>query len=384
MKPAQRKIKVLHLIRSLGLGGAETNLLNLAGAFDTERIETHVAYSHGGEVEDRFKAADLRLFKYADGNHRVKSLHTLLITLRLARYIRKQGIDIVHTHNFSGHVWGLLAAKLTGTKIVEHVHDFRYTPHDELVRRHGVLDQYRFTPYLRRRSDRVVVLTRAHRDHVVAHGYRDANQVLEIPNGIPLTTMPHDARAIRRRLKIEPERIMVLTGARMDPSKNIDLILRIAGPLAARVPQILFLIAGSGTHLAEYEASCRQQGLDAHVRFIGFHRDMEELLATADVFLLPSFLELHSIAILEALKMQVPVVASHGVGCNDEFIEHGVNGFLCDPFVDAPWIEVLDRLASDPELRCAAGSAGAATCRRLFDIRDTAARFARLYGDLVA
>ena len=379
-----RKIKVLHLIRSLGLGGAETNLLNLAGAFDAERVESHVAYSHGGEVEGRFQSSGMRLFKYADGNHRVKSVHTLLIAWRLARYIRRQRIDIVHSHNFSGHVWGLLAAKLSDAKLIEHVHDFRYTPHEELVRRHGVLDQYRFTRWIWGRSDRVIVLTAAHRDFVVASGHADASRVLELQNGIPLEDHAATTEDLRARIGVSADRVVVFTGARMDPSKNIDLILRIAGEVAAAAPEVCFVIAGSGAHLDAYRATARSRGLDDTVRFIGFQRDMEAWLSTSDVFLLPSFLELHSIAILEAMKMGVPVVVSRDVGCNDAFIEHGVNGFLCDPFVDGEWVEVLGRLAGDAALRRATGLAGRATCRRLFDIRDTAARLEQVYADLLA
>src|SRR5258706_14250264 len=142
-----KKIKVLHVIKTLGLGGAEINLLNLASAFDAAKIETHVAYSFGGEIEGRFRAAGVTLFKYADKSHRIKSLHTLPIILRLAAYIRKHEIDIVQTHNFNAHVWGLIAAKLAGVKVMEHVHDFRYTPAADLVRRHGLLEQYRFIKY---------------------------------------------------------------------------------------------------------------------------------------------------------------------------------------------------------------------------------------------
>jgi glycosyltransferase involved in cell wall biosynthesis len=106
---------------------------------------------------------------------------------------------------------------------------------------------------------------------------------------------------------------------------------------------------------------------------------MYALLAVSDVFLLPSFLELHSIAILEALKMKLPVVVSQGVGCNDEFIQSGQNGFLCDPFQEQPWIDALTQLVNNPDLRTSVGAKGYETCQKLFNIRDTAARFEKVY-----
>jgi glycosyltransferase involved in cell wall biosynthesis len=146
----------------------------------------------------------------------------------------------------------------------------------------------------------------------------------------------------------------------------------------------VFLIAGSGAYLKQYEERCITLNLQKHVRFIGFQQDVYQLLAASDVFLLPSFLELHSIAILEALKMKVPVVVSDGVGCNAEFIEHGNNGFLCDPFEEAPWIDALVRLATDDDLRAQCGLRGHETCRRLFNIRDAAMRIEMVYADLLA
>lgn len=383
-----KQIRVLHIIKTLSLGGAETNLLNLADAFNSANTETHVAYSFGGEIEQRFRAAGVRLFKYADEIHRVKSLATIPIVLRLAAYIRKHRIDIVQTHNFNGHIWGLLAAKLGGAKVVEHVHDFRYTPPEELSRRHGLLEQYRFIKWFKGWSDRIVVLTKSDRKYVIDNHISAPGQVLEMQNGIPLDEPAdapgHTPGAMRAKLGLAAEDVVVLTSARMDPSKNVDLILRIAARVVQAAPRTVFVVAGSGTHLADYEQQCQQAGLTGSVRFIGFHQDMYALLASADVFLLPSFLELHSIAILEALKMKVPVVISSGVGCNEEFIVHGENGFLCDPFQESPWIDALTQLCNDPARRRAVGARGYATCAALFDIRDTAVRFEKVYADLAA
>jgi glycosyltransferase involved in cell wall biosynthesis len=378
-----KKTRVLHVIKTLSLGGAETNLLNLAGAFDGEKVESHVAYSYGGEIEQRFRDSGMRLFKYADQGHRVQSLHTLAIVLRLAAYILKHRIDIVQTHNFNAHIWGLLAAKLSGAKIVEHVHDFRYTATEELARRHGLNNQYRFIKYFRNQSDRVVVLTRDNAEYVVQHDLCAADRVREMQNGIPLDdeTKPVQ-RNLREQFNIPSQAVVILTSARMDPTKNIDLILRIAARVTHQAPNAVFLVAGNGAHLDEFQRRCRETGIEQSVRFIGFHQDMYALLAASDIFLLPSFLELHSIAILEALKMKLPVVISQGVGCNDEFIQSGDNGFLCDPFVEQPWIDALVQLARSAALRAEMGAKGYDTCRRLFDIRATALKMENLYGEL--
>ena len=380
-----KKIKILHIIKTLGLGGAETNLLNLVRAFDHKTTETHVAYSFGGEIEPRFSNSGMRLFKYANGIHRVKSLHTIFIVIKLVYYIKKNKIDIVQTHNFNGHVWGLMAAKLSGIKLIEHVHDSRYTPRHELARRHGLQDQYRFTKYFQNQADRVIVLTRGNVDYILKNGFAKEQQIVEMQNGIPLDDgVASEVGDLRAILGIPVEAVVVLTSARMDPLKNIDLILRIAKKVIEAVPQVFFLVAGNGARLDEYRERCRELGLDGYVLFMGFHQDMYALLATANIFLLPSFLELHSIAILEALKMKVPVVVSQGVGCNDQFIENGKNGFLCDPFQEQPWIDALSLLANSADLRQLIGINGHETCRRLFDIKMTSAQLEKIYVELTS
>ena len=90
------------------------------------------------------KNAGVRLFKFADQDHKVKrDLASFGIVARLAGYLRRNSIDIVHTHTFSAQLWGAAAAKLTGCKIVEHVHDFRYLEPEDFARRRGFNNQYK-------------------------------------------------------------------------------------------------------------------------------------------------------------------------------------------------------------------------------------------------
>lgn len=72
-----KELKVLHIIKTLGLGGAEVNLLNLLKAIDPNGFELHVAYSFGGELEPRFKEAGIPLCKYAQEDLRGKSPATI-------------------------------------------------------------------------------------------------------------------------------------------------------------------------------------------------------------------------------------------------------------------------------------------------------------------
>jgi glycosyltransferase involved in cell wall biosynthesis len=173
------KIKVLHIIKTLNLGGAEVNLFNLVQVMDPNRFELHAAYSSGGELEDKFKNAGVKLFKFADHDYKVKSLASIGIVIRLAIYIWRNHIDIVHTHTFSAQLWGAAAAKLTGCKIVEHVHDFRYLEPEDFARRRGFNNQYKFVHLFKNVSDKVVVLTRQNKEFLIKEKIYPADKIRE-------------------------------------------------------------------------------------------------------------------------------------------------------------------------------------------------------------
>lgn len=383
-----KKIKVLHIIKTLNLGGAEVNLLNLLRSIDQNKIELHVAYSFGGELEPKFKEAGIKLFKYAPKDNKVKSLATLGIVMRLVGYIKAQGIDIIHTHNFSAHLWGCMAAKLAGVKIIEHVHDFRYLEPDDFARRRGFNNQYKFIYKLKDVSDRVVVLTRQNRDFLIKEGIYKADRIREYQNGIPMgnTTIGNDKDTLRKSLinkfNLRLDALTILTPVRVAPEKNVDLILRIAPEVIKVVPNAIFLIAGDGPLYEESVNQIKKLELENNIKMIGYHPDITDLLKGTDVFLLPSFLELHSIAILEAMSMAVPVVISQDVGCNSEFIKDWSNGVLLDPFKDDGWANALIKLLQDPSLRKQIGNAGYQTCLEQFNIKNVAPKFEELYVSL--
>ncbi|MBI4398935.1 MAG: glycosyltransferase [Candidatus Omnitrophica bacterium] len=382
-----QKIKVLHIIKTLNLGGAEANLYNLVTHMDKDRVEVHVAYSYGGEIESRFRETDVRLYKYAEENHRIKSLDSLKIIWRLARYIRKNKIQIVHTHNFNAHLWGLAAARLTGTKLVEHVHDFRYTHPEDFRKRRGTTRQFGYARYLKHLSNRVIVLTRENRDFLVHNHFYPKEKIQKVYNGIPAARhQPLDsfcASRVRTRAGIPPNARVVLTAARIAPEKNIDLIFRIAPRVIEHVPDVFFVIAGDGPLLESFRMHLIEMELEEHVRLLGFYPNTEELLAVSDIFLLPSFLELHSIALLEAMSMKVPAVISEGVGCHGEFIESWKSGVLVNPYSDQGWAESMVRLLGNENLRREIGENGYQICMRQFNIRQAVKKIENSYAELI-
>lgn len=378
------KLRILQLINSLCQGGAENNLVNLVRNIEPERYEFHVAYAYGDIYEDVLRNAGIKLFRFHDGRPRVNSFHSVPIIHRLRGYIRRNKIRIVHTHNYSAHVWGVLAAKLAGAKVLEHVHDPRYEPADVFQKRGmPITKQFAQARYFGRLSDMIVVLTKMNYDFVVQNNIKPPDKVKLLPNGIDLNeNMNIQPDDVRSRYDLPKNCFFVLTAMRLSAEKNARMIIEIADHFKDR-DDVMFLVAGDGPQREELENAVSARKFNKIVRFLGYCDDVPSLMKITDVFILPTLRELHSLTMIEAMRERVPVLVSIGAGCNDDFINHAVNGFLLDPLDPKPWVETLEKLMVDEPLRQTVGQKGRQTVEEQCDIRHTASTIDGYYRELI-
>jgi L-malate glycosyltransferase len=374
-------IGVLHLIKTLNLGGAESNLYNLVRYHDRQKFKLHVAYSMGGPFESLIEKEGVRLYRFEKKRHSVKSLMSPVIVMKLAFYMLRHRIKIVHTHNFAAHVWGCLAAKLVGAKIIEHVHDPRYdSPELQASRPLPKTSQFDQVGVFARMSDAIIVLTHDNRDHILRSGFAPAEKIHLLYNGIPLE---HPAPAPPPK-DIEPflkdGRRIIFAAMRLSAEKNAPFIVEIAERTGCE--EALFLIAGDGPERARIEQAIAQKSLGNCVKLLGYRSDVNALMDSSDIVILPTLRELHSIVMLEAMSRGVPVAVSQGAGCNDYFLKHGENGFVLDPFDANVWAEALQKLLREPGLAKRVGEAGRKLVERECDIKVTSKNIEAIYLEL--
>lgn len=383
-RPFKKRIKVLHIITNLNLGGAETNLYNLLTYLDKDSVEIHVAYSFGGPYEDSFKKnKEIVFFKYSKHSHKIVSFSSMKIILKLMYYILVNKIQLVHTHNLNAHVWGALAAKFTGVQVVEHVHDYRYENQEFLHGRQEKIGKYKYLKYLGKLSDIIVVLTKKNNRFLIEQKICKESQIKVILNGINLNNgQDIDKGRIFAKLNLPVNKKIILAASRLIKQKNVGLILEIAKRIKTAYPEVFFVIAGDGDLRTKLEEKTVSDGIDQLIKFIGFYPNVLELLSITDIFIQPSLLELHSIAMLEAMSMKVPVLVSKGVGANDDFIKNGETGFLLDPFKVDEWVFAIEKLIHDSELAKKIGGAGRVLVEQKCDIRKTAKEFENIYRNL--
>jgi glycosyltransferase involved in cell wall biosynthesis len=379
-------VKVLHVINTLRGGGAEMNVVRLAQYADRARVQSHLAYCETGPLEAAISECGLATFRMDETLPRVKSLATPRIIAGLLDYIRKHKIDVVHTHLFSAHAWGAIAARLARVKVLEHVHDHRYADWGLLVQR-GLpkTRQYDRAPYLAKLSHRIVVLTNQNREHVLERVGICASKVLVIPNGLPPRGVLPNAQAraaLRRPLNIPHDAIVLLGVGRLADEKNFAVFISAMELLHREVPGLRALILGEGPARASLQRQIDHSGLTGTCQLVGYRTDVQPYYDSADIFVQPSICELQSLAMLEAMQAGLPVVVSQGVGCNDELLTHADSGFLLHPNRPALWADCIRMLVRQPALRACVGEKGKALVNRQCDIRYVSRRFETLYEEL--
>lgn len=195
-----------------------------------------------------------------------------------------------------------------------------------------------------------------------------------IPAGrVRVMLNPLDARDPQQRtqgqaraaLGVHPDDFLIVTIGRALRVKGWDVLLQAAAAAVPQIPNLRVMLVGSTESAeerpvrAELDAFARG-ALDERVRFTGHLSSIDDVLAAADVFVLPSRSEGFSLALVEAMRAGVPVIAAR-VGIAEAVIEPGRNGLLVGREDTAGLAQSLVRVASDPALRAALGSAARAT-----------------------
>lgn len=373
-RQSESRVRVLWLIKGLGLGGAERLLTLMATRLNPERFELEVAYVL--PWKDAF-VAELR-----DAGVRVHCLGARR-TLdprwmwRLTKLLRRGRFDVVHTHS----PVPAAVARLVADRSTRLVHT-----------EHNVWERYRWPTRLANsltygRNAAALGVSEGVTDSVVpprwSLGQPPAMQTLR--HGVDADAVPHGPKAraaARRRIGLSEAAAVVGSVANFTPKKDQATLLAAVDLLRATVPDVVLCLIGSGPLEAALRADVDRRGLQGHVRFLGSRDDVPELLPAFDVFTLSSRYEGLPISMLEAMAAEVACVVT-AVGGIPEAVEDGVGGLLVPPGDAQALADGLAETLCDTEFRIGLAEAGRRRIREEFSI-DRAMRVSEdLYASLV-
>ena len=329
----------------VGRGGLETMCADLAIALAARGIASSVVgLDAGGELEDRLRDHGVAFTSL--GGRRMTSP---AYYAALARAIRGARATAVHTHGFAPLLYAALARPLAGfPRLVHTEHSIEY-----------LLDR----PALRAAlwglawsADTFAVLGERMRRYYLRLGVA-AHRLAVIPNGVAVlpATTPERRLAARERLGI-PQPFVVATVGRLAPEKNFPMLVEAFARGCGADADTALAFVGDGSERAALAELAAARGLAGRVHFLGWRRDVADLLPGLDVFVLSSFSEGLPMAMLEAMSAGVPVVST-AVGDIPEVVVDGRSGLLVPSGEVTAMADAFARLRLAP---CQAGQLGAA------------------------
>jgi glycosyltransferase involved in cell wall biosynthesis len=278
---------------------------------------------------------------------------------RLGAWLRRERIDIVHTH--TPRDWFIAAAATFGgpARNVATRHLLRPVAHAGLKR-----------SFLRR-LDAMIAVSAAVRRGVETARLVSPARLVTVPNGVALPAPSPRSGPLRARERLGPDDLVVGCVARLSPEKGLDDLLRAAALLRPRWPRLVVLVVGDAPTASEHPEELRRLaaslGLGTSVRFCGYQPDAARLCAEFDIQVVCSRAEPCGLATLEAMAQGRPLVATASGG-SPELVDDGVEGFLVPPQDPGRLAGRLECLLDSPGLRREMGRRGRARVQRDFGL----------------
>jgi glycosyltransferase involved in cell wall biosynthesis len=297
MKP----LNILHVISKLPVGGVENQLLLTLRNYDRTKLKPLVCSlldkgEIGKEIEDLgIEVISLNKLKHRFDPTIIRDIYNL---------IKMRNVKIVRTHQYHANLYGRLAAWLAKVPcIVASVHNI-YTidrkPHRRVINR-----------FLAEFTDKIVAVSETVKHDILKYDGLSEDKVTVIYNGIDTVRFSDvDGSIIRKEFNIQSDIPIVGTIGRLTLQKGQKYLIEAISLVKKRFPQIILLIVGDGPMKEELKEYAKSIGLNGHIIFTGSRRDIPALLTAMDIFVLPSLWEGLPNALLEAMAVGKPIIAT--------------------------------------------------------------------------
>lgn len=313
--------RVLHVLDSFDLGGAQEVVLNIA-SFGSGRYTHEAATLHGRGIYWR---------KFSDAGVRIHSLspHKFvpLYIPNLAALLSGGKFDVLHCHLAASNILAKPIGAMAGIRaIINHDHS------NDSARRPGGLLVAAET-FANRFAGHAIAVSESCRAFLTEHEGMPKEKVSVVLNAIDSARFAPgaiDRGAARDALGISREGPLVCGVGRLNAQKNFSLFLDIATDILTRVPETHFVVAGTGPEERLLRDKAVALGISDRVTFAGYVPDSRRVYAASDVLVMPSRFEGLPMTLLEAMAMEMPFVASRLDGIAD-IVADGVDGFLATP-----------------------------------------------------
>jgi glycosyltransferase involved in cell wall biosynthesis len=368
-----RKVKVLQFICPTGFYGAEMWILALAKNLDPGKVDCRLAVTKESdnqnlEIYDRFKGLGLKAYKIG-----LKGRFDLKGIIKLCGLIRREKIDVVHTHGYKPDIIGCLAAKLTGRPVIATPHGFENSPDRKLrlfMKMGGIVLRY---------CNKVAPLS----DELVLDVLRlgvPSKKVRLITNGVDLDEVEAARLSDMQMPGLNGKKTIGYVG-QIAYRKNVSDLIHAFDLLHRDHPDVNLVLVGDGAQRQELETMARSLSSSSSIHFTGYRNDRLLLMKNFSLFAMTSSLEGIPRCMMEAMAMELPVAAFSIPGV-DKLVIHEKTGLLAR-FGDVNQLkECFERILYDKRLSNEMARNGRLRVEESFSARRMAKEYTELYSEM--
>ena len=322
MAGPSRPLRILELRSVLGTGGGPEKTI-LLGAQIADRSKVHVTVCYLRDRRDRVFAVGDRAVDAAVDYVEITERHSFdpSIWSQLRRLVSERGIDLVHAHEYKTDVLALMLSRATGIVALATVHGWTG---------HSIRERWCYYPIDKRvlaRFPRLIAVSTEISRELVRYG-ADPARITTVLNGIDPRLFRRDpGRTVAARAALGAQAGDVVIGAvgRLEPQKRFDLLLTAFATIVDRVPQARLFIVGDGSQRQALQAQIQALELEARCRLLGHTNDVVPAYHAFDLLVQSSDYEGTPNAVLEAMALEVPIVAT-AAGGTAELVRDGIDG----------------------------------------------------------
>jgi len=371
IRPLVRRIKVVHLITSLEVGGAQHGLLLGLPRFDNDKYE-HVVCSIMDRMQmaSQFRMAGIKVISL-NLNRKID----IAVAIRLRRVLKQERPDVLHTYLLHGNILGRIIGRLVGVPAI--IGSERTIGQARLWGRIAT----RLTNPL---TNAVEVNSEIGGKAATTDLGVPAEKIEVVRSGLDLKAFSASTKRadIRSELNVNDEQRLIVYVGRLRPVKGVEYGIKAFAKALEQNPNMHFALAGEGEQRTYLQTLTSELGIDDNVSFLGVRNDLPDLLSAADIVLLPSLNEGFPRTAIEAMAAGKPVIATR-VGGSPEAIADGKTGILVPSKDIDAMSSALVKLAGDAELQARLGAAGRLRAEQNYSVDNYVSRLDGLYQQLL-
>jgi glycosyltransferase involved in cell wall biosynthesis len=361
--------KVMHLTYDMRIGGTEMVIKNLIEGSDPALFEMSIFCIEEplGPWGKDLAQAGIQI----TSKTRQPGFDTSLI-FAIRKHLKSNDINVLHCHQYTPWVYGVLAALGTKTRVIFTEHG-RFYPDSSSWKRKLI------NPWLCRITKHITAISQATKNSLVEFENIPEKRIQVIYNGIKKPEVDEQkVQTLKQSLSIQDGTNVLGTIARLDPIKNHSMMLDAFSLVLKEHPNTVLIIVGDGEERTNIENKIKDLGIADKVIMPGYDPQPQHYLALMDIFLLSSLSEGTSMTLLEAMALGKPCVVTDAGG-NKEVVEHGIVGYVTDNDNAKEFAKNIINLIKSSNIPTIQSNA---TKRffALFSIDNMISRFSSLYG----